>query len=165
MADVSPHRQLIYMLQHPLKMIHIEVGMLLSVPFISSIIGQLGWHDIKLWLPCTLAYWVVLFSSTRVGGRVDIRINVRQRFIFALAAAGCWVAVFSLIYLTFTVVGSGSINGLQGRYMTPAMLPFFLIFYPGPKRVSEKSGLALTAFSAAFSMYALLVLVVRFYIG
>ena len=33
MPGVSPGRQLIYMLDHPIQMVHMEVGMLLAVPF------------------------------------------------------------------------------------------------------------------------------------
>jgi uncharacterized membrane protein len=144
-------------------MIHMELGMLLAIPFLSSIIGQLGWHDIKLWLPCTALYWAVLFWSTRVG-QSNLRTSVWQRIVLTLAAVGCWAAVFSLIYLTFTTIGGTSINGLQGRYMIPIMLPFFLIFYPGPRPQWRKAGIAITAFAAAFSVYALAVLVNRFYI-
>jgi uncharacterized membrane protein len=164
MTDVSPRRQLFYMLQHPIQMVHIEVGMLLAVPFISSIIGQLGWHVIKLWLPLTIIYYGVLFWTTRIGGWPDRRLTARQRVILAAAALACWVAVFSLIYLTFTPVGGKSINGLQGRYMIPAMGPFFLMFYPSPRPRRVNPSVFITAFIAAFSVYALLVLVRRFYI-
>jgi uncharacterized membrane protein len=164
LPDVSPGRQLVYMAQHPFAMLHMELGMLLAVPFFSDIIGQLGWHQIKLWLPFTLLYFVVLFWSTRIGGWPDRRLTARQRLVLSLAVIGCWLAVFSLIYLTFTPVGGRSINGLQGRYMTPAMVPFFLIFYPSPKPRRGNPGAFIVTFAAAFSFYALVVLVRRFYI-
>jgi uncharacterized membrane protein len=164
MTDVSPRRQLIYMLHHPFLMLHMEVGMLLAVPFISSIIGQLGWHEIKLWFPLTAAYFGVVFWTTRIAGWPDRTMTMRQRIVLVAAAVGCWVAVFSLIYLTFTPVGGRSINGLQGRYMIPATGPFFLMFYPGPGRRRGNPGAFITAFAAGFSMYALLVLVRAFYI-
>jgi uncharacterized membrane protein len=164
MENVDPRKQLIYMVQHPIRMVHMEVGMLAAVPFISSIIGQLGWHDIKLWLPCTLAYWGMMFWATWLGGDGILRWTWRQRGILILAVCGCWVAVFSLIYLTFTVVGGTGINGLQGRYMVPATLPFFLIFFPSKKRESAKSGVVITGFAALFSVYTLAVLVHRFYL-
>ncbi|MGD0388203.1 MAG: DUF2142 domain-containing protein [Tepidisphaeraceae bacterium] len=164
MPDVSPHRQAIYMLHHPLRIVHMELGMLLAVPFISSIIGQLGWHEIKLSLPCTIAYWIVLLWTTRLGGWGNLRITPRQRAILAAAVCGCWLAVFSLVYLTFAKVGEHSITGLQGRYVIPATLPFFLMLYPGPRPRRVHPGAVLTAFSAAFSTYALAVLVRGFYL-
>jgi len=72
--------------------------------------------------------------------------------------------VFSLIYLTFTPVGGRSINGLQGRYMIPATGSFFLMFYGGSRFRRGNPGAFITAFAAAFLVYALLVLVRRFYI-
>ena len=138
MPGVSPKRQLIYMLNHPIQMVHMEVGMLLAVPFVSDIIGQLGWHQIRLWLPLTALYFGVLFWTTRIGGWPERRMTARQRTILAAAAMACWVAVFSLIYLTFTAVGGRSINGLQGRYMIPATGPFFLIFYPLTPRAARQ---------------------------
>jgi len=164
MADVSPRRQAIYMLHHPLRMVHMEVGMLLAVPFVGSIIGQLGWHEIRLWFPLTVVYFGVLFWTTQLGDRRDLKINMRQRAIFAAAATACWVAIFSLIYLTFTTVGGTSINGLQGRYMIPVTAPFFLMFYSdrGPRRAAPDG--FFVAFASGFLVYTLVVLVRRFYI-
>ncbi|MGD0770448.1 MAG: DUF2142 domain-containing protein [Tepidisphaeraceae bacterium] len=164
MPDVSPSRQAIFMLHHPLAILHMELGMLLAVPFISSIIGQLGWHEIKLFFPCAIAYWAVLLWTTRIGGWPDFRITARQRAILGAAVCGCWLAVFSLVYLTFAKVGEHSITGLQGRYVIPATLPFFLMLYPGSRPRRVHPGAVLTVFSAAFSVYALSVLVLRFYL-
>jgi uncharacterized membrane protein len=164
MENVDPHRQLIYMLRHPIGMVHMEVGMLVAVPFISSVIGQLGWHDIKLWVPCTAAYWVMLFWATWMAGDGVNRWSARQRLVLIVAVCGCWVAVFTLIYLTFTVVGGTGINGLQGRYMVPATLPFFLIFFSSKKREWGRTGAVITGFAALFSVYTLAVLVHRFYL-
>jgi uncharacterized membrane protein len=164
MPGVSPHDQALYMLHHPLAMAHMELGMLLAVPFITSIIGQLGWHTIRLWAPCAFAYWAVLFWSTQIGGWEKFRLSALQRLILALAAAGCWIAVFSLIYLTFTTVGGRSINGLQGRYMIPIVLPFLLIFYPSPRPRRRDPALIFTIFSIAFSIYTLLLLAHVFFI-
>ncbi len=170
MPGVNPHDQALFMLHHPLQMAHMEIGMLVAVPFIASIIGQLGWHAIRLWLPCAIAYWAVLFWSTRLPPR-DFRMKARQRTVLALAVVGCWIAVFSLIYLTFTAVGGMSINGLQGRYMIPVTLPFLLLFYPGfspaPGTPGEARGggrIVIPIFIAAFSLYTLAVLVHAFYI-
>jgi uncharacterized membrane protein len=164
MPGVSPHDQVLYMLHHPLAMAHMELGMLLAVPFITSIVGQLGWHTIRLWAPCAFAYWAVLFWSTQIGGWEKFRLSALQRLILALAAAGCWIAVFSLIYLTFTTVGGRSINGLQGRYMIPIVLPFLLIFYPSPRPRRRDPALIFTIFSIAFSIYTLLLLAHVFFI-
>lgn len=171
MPGVSPRDQALFMLHHPLQMAHMEIGMLVAVPFIASIIGQLGWHAIRLWLPCTIVYWAILFWTTRLGRRTNFRMTTKQRAVLAIAVIGCWIAVFSLIYLTFTVVGGKSINGLQGRYMIPATLPFMLIFYPSrspsPGNRAEGTGegsYLIPIFSALFSIYALLVLVHAFYI-
>jgi uncharacterized membrane protein len=161
---VSPRQQLFYTLHHLIQTVHMEIGMLLAVSFISSIIGQLGWHEIKLWLPLTTLYLCVLFWTTQIGGWPDRRLTMRQRTILALAAIGCWLAVFTLIYLTYTPVGARSINGLQGRYMIPITAPYFLLFYGVPKPRRGNPGRFIAAFSAAFSSYALLVLVRRFYI-
>ncbi|HEY1921955.1 MAG TPA: DUF2142 domain-containing protein, partial [Tepidisphaeraceae bacterium] len=121
---VSPRDQAINILHHPIAMLHRDVGMLLSMPYLESIIGTLGWADIRLWWPIAMLYWVALFVSLFIGGWPNIRLSARQRFLLASAAAGCWLLVFTLVYLTFTPVGARSINGLQGRYLIPATAPF-----------------------------------------
>jgi uncharacterized membrane protein len=162
--NVSPRLQAIYILHHPIEMLHRDVGMLLSMPYLESIIGTLGWADIRLWWPGAMLYWVALFASVCIGGWPHIRLSARQRFLLASAACGCWLLVFTLVYLTFTPVGGRSINGLQGRYLIPATAPFLLMFYlrPGPRRLNV--GPWISAFCALFSVYALAVLVRRFYI-
>ncbi|MGD0464572.1 MAG: DUF2142 domain-containing protein [Tepidisphaeraceae bacterium] len=162
--DVSPRLQAIYMLNHPIDTLHRDVGMLLSVPYLTSIIGTLGWADIRLWWPCAIVYWVALFATVCIGGWPNIRVSARQRLLLATAACGCWLLVFTLVYLTFTPVGGRSINGLQGRYLIPATPPFLLMFYPSPRPRRFNVGPFVTAFSAVFSVYALAVLVRRFYI-
>jgi uncharacterized membrane protein len=162
--DVSPHRQFIYMLHHPFLILYMESRMLLAVPFISSIIGQLGLHEIRLWFPLTVLYFCVLYYTTRIGGWPDRQMTLRQRKILAAAVLGCWVAVFSLVYLMFTPVGARSINGLQGRYMIPVAAPFFLMFYRAPRPRHGNPGAFITAFAGGFAVYALLVLLRAFYI-
>jgi uncharacterized membrane protein len=163
-AGVVPRDQLTYMLHHPGRMIHMEIGMLLALPFITSIIGQLGWHLIRLWPPLTLIYFGVIFWSTQLGGVVTRKLSAWQRLILAVAAAGCWLMICTLIYLTFTTVGGRSINGLQGRYAIPLTAPFFLIFYTARRRSPGQGGAFITAFISAFSIYALAILVRSFYI-
>jgi uncharacterized membrane protein len=162
--NVSPRLQAIYILHHPIQMLHRDLGMLLSMPYLESIIGTLGWADIRLWWPVAMLYWVALFASLFIGGSPNVRLTARQRFLLAIAAAGCWLLVFTLVYLTFTPVGSRSINGLQGRYLIPATLPFLLLFYPrpAPRRFNPAPWTAI--FCSLFTLYALAVLVRRFYI-
>jgi uncharacterized membrane protein len=162
--NVSPHLQAINILHHPIEMLHRDLGMLLSMPYLESIIGTLGWADIRLWWPVAMLYWVALFASLFIGGWPNIRLTARQRFLLATAAAGCWLLVFTLVYLTFTPVGARSINGLQGRYLIPATAPFLLMFYPRPAPRRLNAAPWITAFCAAFSLYALAILVRRFYI-
>jgi uncharacterized membrane protein len=162
--DVSPRLQAIDMLHHPIDTLHRDVGMLLSIPYLASIIGTLGWADVRLWWPCAMAYWLMLFATACVGGWPNVRLEARQRLLLATAAAGCWLLVFTLVYLTFTPVGARSINGLQGRYLIPATPPLLLMFYPSPRERRFNVGPYVAAFSAVFSLYALAVLVRRFYI-
>jgi uncharacterized membrane protein len=138
--------------------------MLGSLNYLASIVGRFGWYDVPIHLPCAIAYAIVLLLTTQLAGRSDANLNAWQRVVLAVAACGCWLAAFSLVYLTFTQVGDRSITGIQGRYLIPATLPFFLIFYNHPSQPARWSGTLVAGFSAAFSLYTVLLLVCRFFI-
>ena len=160
---VSPWQQLLHVLHHPFLALYMETRLFWSVPYLSSIIGRLGWNEIKLWYPLTAVYFGVLFYATRRGGRPDRQLTMRQRAILATAVLGCWAAVFTLLYLLFTPVGATNINALQGRYLLPVTLPFFLMCYPAARPRRHEPGAFYALFSSGFAVYALLVLAWRCY--
>jgi uncharacterized membrane protein len=161
---VSPHDQAIYLLHHPLSTAGDYLGQLFSIAFLASIIGKLGWYDTRLWRPLIAAYVAMLVWTTRMGGW-PVRLLPRQRWIIGLCAFCVWLAVFGLMDLAFTQVGTGTITSLQGRYLIPLTPLIFILLYPAPRERRREQGPFIVGFSACFCVYVAITLVRRFYIA
>ena len=56
-----------------------------------------------------------------------------QKLWIFLMIGACSVLIWTSMYVAFTVPGSDSIAGVQGRYFIPLMFPLYLLFYPSAK--------------------------------
>lgn len=76
----------------------------------------------------TVLIIVVLFLMAICDDECDVyNMSIADRIFLALSVALSWGMVVSALYVTFTPVGSTTVNGVQGRYMTPLVLPALLI--------------------------------------
>ena len=74
-------------------------------------------------LPIFLVFLILTDTVKR-----DRDMTIVQRLgIFALLAISV-ALTWTSMYLAFTPVGSGSIQGVQARYYLPVLLPFFMLF-------------------------------------
>lgn len=53
----------------------------------------------------------------------------REKVMLFLTVCLCWGAVATALYLGYTPVGSSSVDGLQGRYFAPLLLPSLLLVH------------------------------------
>lgn len=49
----------------------------------------------------------------------------KYRFLYILMILGVSAVIWTSMYISFTAVGSNTIEGVQGRYFLPLLLPFF----------------------------------------
>jgi uncharacterized membrane protein len=57
----------------------------------------------------------------------DIKLGIKDKCVIALSVALSWGMVVTALYVSFTPVSHLSINGVQGRYVTPLILPALLL--------------------------------------
>jgi hypothetical protein len=81
------------------------------------------------------AYWAVLVLVALVGGDEEARIRWWHRALFVVVVGSSVVLVFTMIWVTFTPVGSRSVPGIQGRYLIPAAPLLILALYRSGPRV------------------------------
>jgi len=123
---VSPGLQVLSLVTHPwrvplliIRSLQANDGMIAR-----SFIGQLGWLDVEL--PAfyrRLAWAGLALAATLVWRRGTPGGATRQWRLEALAVAGAVLGVGLIQYITWTVVGSPVVDGLQGRYfLVPALV-------------------------------------------
>jgi uncharacterized membrane protein len=127
-ADIS--RQFNFILAHPFIFAQI-LGQSLWDQFMDlsySLIGVLGWLD--TWLPMPFYYLsfltLVLIAFLEPSG--NFYIKPKQKLILLAIALTTVLGLATLMYLTWTFVGHKTIEGMQGRYLTPITpLLFFVL--------------------------------------
>jgi len=162
---VSPGSQVLRLILHPWRAPLIFYRTLVANNgfIINSFIGQLGWLDVDLPGSYRKIAWIGLlfaaFASFRRG-------EPRGLTLEALAVAGAACGVGLIQYMTWTVVGSPLVDGVQGRYfLAPALVLAVLLTrgvgagLPGARWVAAPV-LLLPVFSIAVTVHAL---VLRYY--
>lgn len=130
-GDVSVGLQMKYILSHPFAYIGILISNIWkSLP--SYLMGQdvfriLGHWGVAGFGSVTMIYIcaVIMAEDSAMKSR---QMTGWQKLGLFLITACCIVLIWTAFYLTFTVPGSSEIQGVQGRYFLPLLLPLFLLF-------------------------------------
>lgn len=64
------------------------------------------------------------------------KIKGKERIIIAILVLILCAMIYGAMYLTFTEVGSSSVEGVQSRYFIPLLLPIFIVLLPRIKFIS-----------------------------
>jgi uncharacterized membrane protein len=135
--DVNVARQLSFLEQHPLAFVPAMArGALADGPFIvHSFIGYLGWNDnpaapVFVWIYCAaliVACWPMESDPpTPAKWRLALVAG-------SICASSLLVALLN--YLAWTPVGSGRLEGLQGRYFIPLAAAMLLLIWGAMRRM------------------------------
>lgn len=124
---VDMHAQMVYTLQHPINFI---VSMLHSIliymdSYIHSATTLIGWN-----YSTSPILFVILVSCTLVVATLYAREDVlklrpKLLIISALSFVGI-VSIFATLYFAFSPVGDAVVEGVQGRYFLPFLIPIAL---------------------------------------
>jgi uncharacterized membrane protein len=156
-TDTDPSGQLYWMLDHPVAAVSVLAHSLVveASSLLDMFIGYLGWLDTPLPnIYLTAAAWGLLIAAVISAGRPTDRggsqggwRNVMALLTVAAAVVGGVCLLFLTQYLTWTPVGGGLVEGLQGRYFIPLALLAAPIFtsVPVPARAIPLQRLAILA--------------------
>ncbi|HET9210613.1 MAG TPA: DUF2142 domain-containing protein [Thermoanaerobaculia bacterium] len=167
-AGVDAGRQIHDSLLHPFHLLRlvIEDYAVHALRYLSQIVGRLGWLDTQLPAPLLAAYLAVLLALVFLDASPRVEVRLWQRGIAAGAVLVGMILISAAEYAIWTPYGADYIEGVQGRYFLPLVLPASWIFHRrswagriGPRRL----GMALGAFSVLSWGIALRALVGRYY--
>ncbi|MFZ3009471.1 MAG: DUF2142 domain-containing protein [Candidatus Microsaccharimonas sp.] len=101
-------------------------GTMLQDFFAGSVIGYFSWIEYKLPLASIISAYVLLFVTLFYvdGQKKDIYIS-RLAIIQLITFIGAMIATALILYLTWSAVGAGRVDGLQGRYFI-ALIPLLV---------------------------------------
>lgn len=167
-AGLDPGRQIHDALLHPLRFLGVvAMDYAVHAPrYLSQIVGRLGWLDVQLPMPFLAAYLVLLLALVFLDAGTALEVRPWQRGVVAAAVLAAMTLVSASQYAVWTPYGADFIEGLQGRYFLPLVLPAVWIFHSrrwagrvGPRPL----GMALAVLSVLSCGIALWALVGRYY--
>ena len=129
-SGVNPAGQLIFIIYNIPEYILI-ICKFISTDFFLFFRGSIGDFAYAGLLPNILMYivFVILFVLAIIDNEDDIlKIDKSDKLMLSLIILVSWVLVITSLYISFTFVGSTSVDGVQGRYFTPLLLLFLLLF-------------------------------------
>lgn len=166
-SDFSGH--MAYILQHPIKFTDL---VLKSSPgfwnflLIEKMIGVLGWLNIYFHeIYYKLFTLMVLLNTAFSLNTIYEKTTVFQKAVMGLGVVINYVFVCVLMFCMWTPKNQYGYIEIQGRYLTPFILPFlvFCILLLKPFNTSKKLAIANILFLLASSVYIVLELLKVFY--
>jgi len=124
--NVNPQHQATYIEHHPLNYLAIVGNRIFTNntnPMYLQLTGFITWKGILLpqWiiLLCYLNLIVALLYVNQEASSLKLTPNRFSRYGPLLIAAAMVAAIYTSLYLAFSLVGSTNIEGVQGRYFLP----------------------------------------------
>lgn len=144
-GDTSVNGQLKFILSNPINYAKIVIKYLLnSGP--ELVLGEwtiicLAYMNINVEMINSLIYIVnlilLMYCLFKENISKDI-INNKLKTVFAIIYGGIMLLIITALYLSFTPVGSNSIEGVQVRYFIPMLLLGLLILIPTSKKIIKE---------------------------
>jgi uncharacterized membrane protein len=132
--------------------------------YVIQLAGDFGWLDTPLPEPAVFCWVFLLLAAAISGGDPALALAAWQRCWAAAVLAASLLAVSLALYLVWTPLGAGFIQGLQGRYLLPLLPVAGLVLYNRHLRVPERwCAAAFSVLTAAYTALTLLLIWRRYY--
>ncbi len=125
---------------------------LLDLLYAGTAIYPFGYWPVPIWV--YLLYFAGLLAALLLGGSSS-RPDARTRIGLGIVFIATYLGTFASLYLSYTPVGSESVQGVQGRYLTALMPLLFLALarLPVPKGVRLPAFVPVALVGAGVAMY------------
>lgn len=86
--------------------------------------------------------WVVIIVVTMIiVAAVDdesdvLKLRANEKIMLLLSSTMSWILALTALYITFTPVGKSTVDGVQGRYITPLIVPLLLLLKNGKIKIN-----------------------------
>lgn len=139
-GDTSTKDQLLTIINHPLDYTVVLKNNMLDEFFTKLIgpntIGSFAYMGDISKIPNLYYILIALLFTVFLTDNKNNNLTKKQRWITFASIFAIIFLIWNALYLSFTPVGSKSINGVQGRYFLPLLFPFLLLLQP--KNIQNK---------------------------
>ena len=134
--------------------------------YFTSYIGRLGWLDTILPQYVYSSYFYMVIFMLLFDNNRQLMIAPWQKVISLVTACAVFYSVFLSLYLTWTPVGYGTLEGMQGRYLIPIVPALLPIFHHKVKSTQKKwKSIIIAAYLFIVLSVAVRTLIFQFYIS
>ena len=155
-AITIPNYSLGYILQNPMVLFDVLNNTFADKTefYLQSMLGQhLGWIQIELSNVLVMAFVVILLlSAFRARGEKQFITTENKWMIFLLCAASVMLVLMGML-VSWTPITYVSVEGIQGRYFFPLLLPLLMILR-NSKIIFDKNGDRAIMFSGCMTTIA-----------
>lgn len=123
--DIDTHGQIIYIIHQPVAYIeNIARTLLLNDNnYIGDIVGSLGFNAVKV--PGIVFILEIVILVTAILLTENVVIKKRVPYTIIASVFGCFLLTVTILYISYSSVGSPVVSGIQGRYFLP-LIPLLL---------------------------------------
>jgi uncharacterized membrane protein len=171
-VGADPVAQMAKLRSDPFLVVRVARGTLvLSRSYLEEFVGQLGWLDVALPRAYHVAARVMLGIAALAAmlGLRGERISVGNCSIITVGLMVSVIGLFAIQYMTWTVPGNLTVDGIQGRYFLPlALVATVLLPAFGDTRLTGLHNIlvaAVVAFPVVTLAYVMNAVVHRYYLG
>lgn len=163
---VNQAEQISFVLHHPLQFIGITIRTIINTSdnYIQTMTGYIGWNISPLpWI--FIIGLIILAIVTVVYARSEIKSISPSLLPLALISLAGIASVFGILYIAFNPVGYWAVEGVQGRYFIPFLIPVLLYMYKLPLSLQDASEATVLRTTLICSSLVLMASVLVFYIA
>jgi len=129
----SGNQQLSVILQHPIHFLQILLTTFqrYGAGYLEHLVGRLGWLDTGLPNAFRQFYLALLVLVAFLGWNREVDLSWLKRLLIVATILSGVSLIAIFLFLSWTPIGSPTVEGIQGRYFLPFVPPFLLLLlYP-----------------------------------
>lgn len=122
-------KQLTYLMKRPLFIIKVALNTIKcnSMVYIRGLVGHFGWFTFKVNDVYILVYLLII---TYIANCEKSIINKKNKIMLFSSVLLSIIAIFGAMYLLWTDYKGLVVEGVQGRYFIPLLIPFIMCIMP-----------------------------------
>jgi uncharacterized membrane protein len=131
-------RQFSYIISHPLNVFTIIFNTFkkYGIWYFDSMVGILGWLNVNIDHKFIIAFFIVLILSIFSEESV---LSKKQKIFLLILIIIILTGIFAVTYLGWSKYKLNYVDGVQGRYFIPLLIPFILLLLPKKQKIIIKN--------------------------
>ena len=159
--SIKAGKQINYLIKNPLSIIRIAINTLDSkgLFYIQGLTGFFGWFSFKV---SDIFIWVYILLFTYVILSEESTLDLKRRLLILVSILTSIAGIFAAMYLFWSDYKLPYVEGVQGRYFIPLLIPLALIIIPHRKKIRINESLLYTIINIILLQF-MLVIILWFY--